>query len=154
MPTHLYKVILAQDSIKQTVLGAFVVPNGPVSFEHKLQDFQVPLEVLAQYSGLTFFPAFDVSKATDLCVTDGCKLLSKERMDMIVFGRRLRNATSSELLESVWEEMKASKLTPDAFTTDIYEAKKKELQEKEEDTAKMNEQERDPRGEDETVKQT
>ena len=69
---------------------------------------------------------------------------------MIVFGRRLRNSTSSELLESVWEEMKASGLTPDAFTTDIYETKKKELQEKEEELARTNEQEEDLRGEDET----
>lgn len=148
----MYKAILAEDNIKQSVLGAFVVPNEPVSFEHKLQDFQVPLDVLAQYSGLIFFPAFDAGKASDLCLTDGCRLLSKERMDMIVFGRRLRNATSSELLESVWEEMKASELTADAFTTDIYETKKKELQEKEEDLARMNEQERDPRGEDEAKK--
>ena len=146
----MYKVILAEDNIKQSVLGAFVVPNQPVSFEHKLQDFQVPLDVLAQCSGLTFFPAFDAGMASDLCLTDGCRLLSKERMDMIVFGRRLRNSTSSELLESVWEEMKAGGLTPDAFTTDIYETKKKELQEKEEELARTNEQEEDLRGEDET----
>lgn len=146
----MYKVILAEDNIKQSVLGAFVVPNEPVSFEHKLQDFQVPLDVLAQYSGLAFFPAFDAGKANDLCLADGCKLLSKERMSMIVFGRRLRNATSSELLENVWEEMKASELTPDVFTTDIYETKKKELQEQEAELAEMNEQEREPKGEDDT----
>ena len=146
----MYKVILAEDNIKESVLGAFVVPNEPVSFEHKLQDFQVPLDVLAQYSGLVFFPAFDAWKASDLCLTDGCKLLSKERLDMIAFGRRLRNAKSSELLESVWEEMKASELRLDAFTTDIYKTKKKELQEQEEELAKMNEQEREPKEEDET----
>lgn len=148
----MYKVILAEDDIKPSVLGAYVVPNKPLSFEHKLQDFQVPLDVLAQYSGLVFFSGFNVDAANDLCVTDGCKLLSKERMDMIVFGRRLRNATSSEVLESVWEEMKAGEITPDAFTADIYEAKKKELRENEEDLAKMNEQDKDPREENETIK--
>ena len=140
---------MAEDNIKQSVLGAFVVPNEPVSFEHKLQDFQVPLDVLAQHSGLIFFPVFDAGMANDLCLTDGCRLLSKERMDMIVFGRRLRNATSSELLENVWEEMKASELTLDAFTIDIYETKRKELQEREEELARTNEQESDLRGEDE-----
>ena len=148
----MYKVILAEDNNKQSVLGAFVVPNEPLSFEHKLQEFQVTLNVLAQYSGLVFFPAFNVGTANDLCLTDGCRLLSKERMDMIVFGRRLRNATNSELLESVWEEMKAGEITPDAFTTDIYETKKKELRENEEDLAKMNEQEKDPREGNETIK--
>ena len=67
-----------------------MVPNEPLSFEHKLQDFQVPLDVLVQYAGLVFFPTFNVGTANDLCMTDGCSLLSKERMDMIVFGRRLR----------------------------------------------------------------
>lgn len=143
VPTHLYKVILAEDDSKQSVLGAFVIPNEPVSFENKLHDFQVSLEVLAQYSGLVFFPAFDAGKANDLCLTDGCKMLSKERMDMIVFGRRLRNSSSSELLENVWEEMKESKLKPDSFTIDIYETRKKELQEQEKEVVEMKEEEKE-----------
>lgn len=132
---------MAEDDNKESVLGSFVVPNEPVSFDHKLQEFQVPLDVLAQYSGLVFFPAFNAGKANDLCLTDGCKMLSKERMDMIVFGRRLRNATSSELLENVWKEMKDNKLTPDNFTIDLYEARKKELQEQETELVKVNEEE-------------
>lgn len=145
----MYKVILAEDDSKESVLGAFVVPNEPVSFEHKLHEFQVPLEVLAQYSGLVFFPAFNAGKANDLCLTDGCKMLSKERMDMIVFGRRLRNATTSELLETVWKEMKESKLAPDNFTIDIYETRKKELQEQEIELVKVNEEEEGKKGENE-----
>ena len=133
---------MAEDGSKESVLGAFVVPNEPVNFEHKLQEFQVPLDVLTQYSGLVFFPTFDAGTANDLCLTDGCKMLSKERMDMIVFGRRLRNAASSELLENVWKEMKENKLAPDNFTIDIYEAKKKELQEQEIELIKMNEQDK------------
>ena len=141
MPTHLYKVILAEDDDKQPVLGAFVIPNEPVSFEHKLHDFQVSLEDLERYSGLEFFPDFVVDKASDLCLTDGCKMMSKERMDMIVFGRRLRNSSSLDLLEKVWEEMKESKVTPDSFTTDIYEKRKKELQEEEMELMSMKEEE-------------
>ena len=106
MPTHLYKVILAEDDNKETVLGAFVIPNEPVSFQHKLQDFQVSLEDLERRSGLLFFPAFNLGKASDLCVTDGCKMMSKERMDMIVFGRRLRNAGSLDLLDEVWQNVR------------------------------------------------
>lgn len=131
VPTHLYKVILAEDDNKQPVVGAFVVPNEPVSFEHKLHDFQVTPEDLERYSGLEFFPGFVVDKASDLCLTDGCNMISKERMDLIVFGRRLRTSSSSDLLEKVWEEMKESKVTPDSNTTDIYEKRKKELQEQE-----------------------
>ena len=140
MPTHLYKVILAEDDNKQTVLGAFVVPNEPVSFEHKLQDFQVSLEDLEQSSGLVFFPSFDVGKAGDLCLMDGCKIMSKERMDMIVFGRRLRNASSSDLLGKVWEEMKDSRVAPDSFTIEIYEKRKRELLEQEMELIAMKEE--------------
>lgn len=138
---------MAEDDNKESVLGAFVVPNEPVSFEHKLHEFQVPLDVLSQYSGLVFFPAFDGDKANDLCLTDGCRLLSKERMDMIVFGRRIRNAASSELLENVWKEMKESKLVPDNFTIDLYEARKKELQEQDDELVKVNDKEDGQKGE-------
>lgn len=131
VPTHLFKAILAEDDDKGTVLGAFVVPNKPVSFDHKLQNFQVSFGDLEKYSGLAFFPYFDVGKAGDLCLSDGCKLLSKERMELISFGRRLRNSSSTELLETVWEEMKQNKVIPDGFTIDIYEKRKRQLQEEE-----------------------
>ncbi|XP_068683772.1 nuclease EXOG, mitochondrial-like [Montipora foliosa] len=131
VPTHLFKAILAEDDDKGTVLGAFVVPNKPVSFDHKLQDFQVSFGDLEKYSGLVFFPYFDVGKAGDLCLSDGCKLLSKERMELISFGRRLRNSSSTECLETVWEEMKQNKVIPDGFTIDIYEKRKRQLQEEE-----------------------
>lgn len=149
VPTHLYKVVLAEDDDKPTILGAFVIPNEPVTFEHKLQDFQVSLEELERYSGLVFFPNFDVDKASDLCLTDGCKMISKERMDMIVFGRRLRNSSSSDLLENVWKEIKESNVTPDTFTTDIYEKRKKELLEQEMESMNMTEKEESMKAEDE-----
>ncbi|PFX28236.1 Nuclease EXOG, mitochondrial [Stylophora pistillata] len=138
VPTHLYKVILAEDKSKHSVLGAFVIPNEPVNFEKKLHEFQVSLEVLAQYSGLIFFPDFVAEEATDLCLTDGCKMLSKERMDMITFGRRLRNAPSSELLDNVWRELKETNLIPDSFTMDVYETRKRELQQKETQSETVN----------------
>lgn len=127
VPTHLYKVILAEDNDKEAVLGAFVVPNKPINFEYKLQDFQVSLGDLEKYSGLAFFPFFDAHKANDLCVSDGCKLLSKERMELISFGRRLRNSSSSERLEMVWEEMKQNGVIPDSYLIDIYEKRKRAL---------------------------
>jgi len=140
---------LAEDDDKRTVLGAFVVPNEPVSFEYKLQDFQVSLEDVEQFSGLVFFPNFVFGKASDLCLTDGCKMMSKERMDMITFGRRLRNASSSDLLGKVWEEMKDSKITPDSFTIEIYERRKKELQELDLELVNMKEKEEKLEGKDE-----
>ena len=127
VPTHLYKVILADDRWNPPVLGAFVVPNEPIGFEFKLQDFQVPLKDLEREAGLIFFPKYDVSTAPDLCERDGCKLLSEEFMKLITFGRKLRNAGSLQELEKVWEELKESKLTVDKFSIEIYEKKKEQL---------------------------
>ena len=120
-----------------------------MSFEYKLQDFQVSLEDVEQFSGLVFFPNFVFGKASDLCSTDGCKMMSKERMDMITFGRRLRNASSSDLLGKVWEEMKDSKIMPDSFTTEIYERRKKELQELDLELVNVKEKEEKLEGKDE-----
>ena len=104
-----------------------MIPNEPIGFEHKLQDFQVALDELERHSGLVFFPALDISRACDLCETDGCKLLSKERMDLIAFGRKLRSTSCVEDLEKVWQEMKEKSITPDNFTREIYEKRKTEL---------------------------
>ena len=67
-------------------------------------------------------------------------MMSKERMDMIVYGRRLRNAENSDLLQKVWEEMKENKMAPDKFIIDIYERRKRELQEQETEVVKISEE--------------
>ena len=118
---------MAEGEGKSPVFGAFVVPNEPIGYDHQLQDFQVPLEKLEKDSGLVFFPNFDTSSALDLCNTDGCKLMSKEMMEMIMAGRRLRNSTSLEKLESTWIEMKDKGIKPDQFTMEIYEKRKAEM---------------------------
>jgi nuclease EXOG len=44
VPTHLYKVIMVEnDQTELLGLGAFIIPNQPIGFEHKLQEFQVDL---------------------------------------------------------------------------------------------------------------
>uniref|UniRef100_A0A8C6XSP7 Nuclease EXOG, mitochondrial n=1 Tax=Naja naja TaxID=35670 RepID=A0A8C6XSP7_NAJNA len=74
VPSHLYKVILARRSeVLQDplLLGAFVVPNRPIGFDHQLQEFQVGIEDLEKMSGLVFFP--EVNKSED--VRNICNLL-------------------------------------------------------------------------------
>ncbi|XP_056155300.1 nuclease EXOG, mitochondrial-like [Lampris incognitus] len=66
VPTHLFKVILVQnnnvsDKAEQSqspplALGAFIIPNQPISFERSLTDFQVSLLELEKAAGLTFYP--------------------------------------------------------------------------------------------------
>ena len=128
VPTHLYKVILADnDTHDPPVLGAFVVPNVPIGFEFRLQDFQVAIEDLEKAAGLIFFPKFDPSTALDLCRTDGCRLMSKEFMERIAFGWKLKNARSVQDLERVWNQEKDDNITTDKFNVEIYASKKKQL---------------------------
>lgn len=44
------------DTIIQTVVGAFVMPNAPIDPDMPLTSFTVPLEALESASGLRFFP--------------------------------------------------------------------------------------------------
>ena len=133
---------MAEAEDKPPVFGAFVVPNQPIGYDYSLQDFQVSLERLEKDSGLIFFPSFDDSIALDLCDTDGCKLMSKEMMEMIQFGRRLRNSINLDDLESVWVEMKEKGAIPDKFTVEIYEKRKAEVTvDSESDASEMRENE-------------
>lgn len=59
VPTHFYKVVLAEDSMDReetTVFGAFVLPNAPINPETPLAAFTVPLSALEEAAGVNFFP--------------------------------------------------------------------------------------------------
>ena len=61
VPTHLFKVILAEaeaEGGKRPALGAFVVPNKPIG-DVPLTQFQVSLEELESHVGCTFHSRLD-----------------------------------------------------------------------------------------------
>lgn len=126
VPTHLFKVILAEKGGSQPLLGAFVVPNQPISNDRQLPDFEVPINALTKESGVLFFSDKLISSAGNLCQVDGCKLLSKEFMDRIFLGSNLRRCKTLEELEKLWKDAKERGITDDKSLA-IYEEKKKEL---------------------------
>jgi hypothetical protein len=126
VPTHLFKVILAEKEDSQPLLGAFVVPNQPISNDRQLPDFEVPIEALTKESGVLFYSENLTSSAGNLCQVDGCKLLSKEFMDRIFLESNLRRCKSIEELERVWKHAKERGIT-DSKSREVYEEKKKEL---------------------------
>ena len=125
VPTHLFKVILTVDNHNVVSLGAFEVPNEPVSFEKKLSDFQVPLMKLVRDTGFYYFKNTNQSEIKDLCKVTGCKLMSREFMENITMVRKLSNAKNIKELEDIWKEMKTSK---DSYVVSVYQKKYKELQ--------------------------
>jgi endonuclease G len=65
VPTHFYKVVLAEnstDSRETSVFGAFVLPNSPINPATPLAAFTVPLSALEEAAGVNFFPKSLASK--------------------------------------------------------------------------------------------
>ncbi|KAI7893345.1 uncharacterized protein EV154DRAFT_542833 [Mucor mucedo] len=76
VPTHFYKVIMTHQNGKYSV-GAFVLPNQPISDNTPLTAFKVPLDAVERGTGLVFFDRMGEAKAGlgDLCRDIECKLV-------------------------------------------------------------------------------
>ena len=129
VPTHLYKVIIVDNgNMETTGVGAFIVPNIPISFEHTLTEYQVDLHQLEKKTGLTFAPKLDRTKTKDLCEIDGCKVKDREEFELYIISRKLESARTKHRLEKVWKELEEKQLQPDKFVTDVYERKIREIE--------------------------
>ncbi|XP_061442986.1 nuclease EXOG, mitochondrial isoform X2 [Rhineura floridana] len=131
VPSHLYKVILARRSETSTdplVLGAFMVPNDPISFDHQLLEFQVSIEDLERTSGLVFFP--QVNKAKDvrnICEVDTCKLIDLEEFTLYITTRKLQSARTLERLGKIMSELQEKGIKPNDYLLKVYQKKAEEL---------------------------
>lgn len=134
VPTHLFKVVLAQKdpSSDSLALGAFVVPNSPIGFERPLTDFQVSLSDLERMSGLRFFPGVEqAEQLKNLCDVDSCRLMDFQQFTLYISGRKVSSARTLARLEKVMTELTDAGITPDDYLTNLYLEKKRELVEKE-----------------------
>ena len=129
VPTHLYKVIVAEDDPeeKQPVLGSFLVPNEPIGFNRKLEEYKIPLDDLEKKTGLIFLPKLDRTKTRDLCTVDGCQLIERAKFELYFIGRRLSSAETLEKLEKAWREIETKGLEPDDYAKNLYAKKKTEI---------------------------
>ncbi|XP_067632025.1 endonuclease G, mitochondrial [Eurosta solidaginis] len=55
VPTHFYKIVVAETDDQQLEMEAYVMPNKVISDETPLQLFQVPPETVERAAGLLFF---------------------------------------------------------------------------------------------------
>ncbi|XP_053351355.1 nuclease EXOG, mitochondrial-like [Clarias gariepinus] len=130
VPTHLYKVILVRKDPSSDVLalGAFVVPNVPISFDHQLKEYQVSLSELERMSGLTFFPKLDTSHSVkNLCLLDSCELMDFKHFTLYITGRKVKGVRSLAKLEKIMAELKEIGITPDEYLNKLYFERKQEL---------------------------
>ncbi|XP_042566225.1 nuclease EXOG, mitochondrial [Clupea harengus] len=140
VPTHLFKVILARrtPSSDTLALGAFVVPNHPIGFDHSLAEYGVSLSDLERMSGLSFFPEVDPTLTLgNLCELDSCHLMDFKEFTLYITGRKVGGARSSEKLEKTMAELKEMGIVPDDYLLKLYQRKKEELRQKETPEGKM-----------------
>ncbi|CAH0049091.1 unnamed protein product [Clonostachys solani] len=93
VPTHFYKVIFAEDGRVggNVALGAFVLPNAPISNDKPITDFEVPVEAVERASGLEFASKLPVQRRRRLCTDTTCALIIKdyaERQKSVAKGDR------------------------------------------------------------------
>jgi len=88
----------------------------------------VKLEFIESKTGLELLPLLDKSQTKDLCVEDGCRLISWEKFELYFIGRKVESAMTLRRLEKVWKELAKKKLTPDEALTAVYQKKKSELE--------------------------
>ncbi|PNH39198.1 hypothetical protein VD0004_g7679 [Verticillium dahliae] len=83
VPTHFYKVILAEDGRPggNVAVGAFVLPNAPIPNDKPLADFEMPLEAVERATGLEFAPKLPVQRRRRLCADATCAIVVKDYSD-------------------------------------------------------------------------
>lgn len=73
VPTHFFKIVVGEDPIQPSLprngaaVGAFVLPNEPISNSTPLKSFYVPLDAIERSSGVEYMPKLPESQRRDLC---------------------------------------------------------------------------------------
>ncbi|KAK3587995.1 hypothetical protein CHS0354_014516 [Potamilus streckersoni] len=127
VPTHLYKIIVAERKSQPVALGVFIIPNEPLDFSHHLTKYQITLPQLESRTGINFVPKLDLSKTVNLCDVHSCQLIEKGKFELYFIGRKLESANTLSRLEHVWKELEEKKLKPDKDLIDLYEKRHKEI---------------------------
>jgi endonuclease G len=75
VPTHFYKVILAVRPNGEASLGAFLLPNAPISDTTPLESFNVPVDAIERSAGLQLLSDEQRSGIKELCRTVKCEII-------------------------------------------------------------------------------
>eukprot|EP00759_Apiculatamorpha_spiralis_P028173 PhF_6_TR30705/c0_g1_i1/m.45179 len=128
VPTHMYKVILGMTEAGEYHITSFLMPNAPIPQEKSLTHFQVPVEEIERYTGLTFFPKLNTQRTTlpNVCSKNACEGSYGSFSHSYRQLSRIQSATSKGELEMIWNETK-EKGYSDAFLTRAYESMKNQL---------------------------
>lgn len=62
VPTHFFKVIVAENYKQELSLESYVMPNQPIDDQIPLSSFQVSPETVERAAGLLFFDKLSIDK--------------------------------------------------------------------------------------------
>lgn len=62
VPTHFFKVIVAENDQRELALESYVMPNAPIDDNVPLSAFLVPMETVERAAGLLFFDKLSLDK--------------------------------------------------------------------------------------------
>ena len=129
VPTHLYKVIMAEDpSLEMPLLSAFVVPNRPIPKDKTLFNFKVPLDSLERKVGVRFHSRLNRNSIEDLCTVEGCSLMNYREFQTFFINRGIKNARNINELERYWRQATKHNLASETEIQRIYNERINELQ--------------------------
>jgi len=130
VPTHLFKVIVAEDpELEEPLLAVFIVPNKPLE-DVPLTQFQVDLVKLEKFTGLSFLPQLDREKVGNLCTAQGCQMQNYKKFKQYFWERRLKSPWNLKNLEKDWTEALAKGVVNETLIK-VYNESKERLLEKE-----------------------
>ena len=128
VPTHLYKVIIAEDPVlDMPLLAAFVVPNEPIPKNARLVDFQIPLSDLERKVGFRFHVQLDRNNVSDLCSVDGCSIMRFRDFQAYFIRRGINGARNISELERYWRQANKYDLDSDDEIKKIYNSRLEEM---------------------------
>lgn len=78
VPTHFFKLVVAEKPSKDISVAAFVLPNDKIPNEVPLSSFQVPVEALERSSGLELLNKVPDSRKKDLCREVKCQIIVRD----------------------------------------------------------------------------
>ncbi len=62
VPTHFFKVIVAENEKRELALESYVMPNDVIDDKTPLSVFLVPIETVERAAGLLFFDKLSIDK--------------------------------------------------------------------------------------------
>jgi DNA/RNA endonuclease G (NUC1) len=124
VPTHLFKVVVAEKAGEQPLVGAFVMPNRPLLDFKPLAEYQAEIEDIESQSGLQIFNKLNRQQTLDLCQKTGCRTSEWALQKYWRHYGRLQSAKSQREVDALWKVAEEQGYSNNAVLRKLYRQRK------------------------------